>query len=156
MKFYIFTGLRRRFLFRVHQSLFIHPVSCFKKDKTAVFIKKSTKTAVFTNSFCPITLCFPAVSWLQDFSLSALTAPCGPSLPSPLKQTCPSARPEAPSPRTIRVFHRQSGRRLPASYLEPSHSMAYSFDQFAGVNESSIEYLTSHMYYFRGGDSYEY
>ena len=36
-------------------TLFVHPVSCFKKDKTAVFIEKSTKTAVFTNSFCPIT-----------------------------------------------------------------------------------------------------
>ena len=36
------------------------------------------------------------------------------------------------------------------------HSMDESFDQFAEVNESSVEYLTSHMYYFRGGDSYEY
>ena len=36
-------------------TLFVHPVSSFKKDITAVAIEISTTTAVFTNSFCPIT-----------------------------------------------------------------------------------------------------
>jgi len=35
-------------------ALFVHPVSCFKKDITAVTVEISTVTAVFTNSFCPI------------------------------------------------------------------------------------------------------
>ena len=37
-------------------TLFVHPVSSLKKDITAVAVEFSTTTAVFTNSFCPITL----------------------------------------------------------------------------------------------------
>jgi len=37
-------------------TLFVHPVSCFKKDITAVTVQISTITAVFINAFCPISL----------------------------------------------------------------------------------------------------
>jgi len=37
---------------------FVHPVSCFKKDKTAETIYFSTVPAVFTNAFCPISLIY--------------------------------------------------------------------------------------------------
>ena len=46
-------------------TLFVHPQSCCKKLWTAVCIEISTHTAVFTNSFCPIThksQVFPASS----------------------------------------------------------------------------------------------
>nr|DAM74194.1 MAG TPA: hypothetical protein [Caudoviricetes sp.] len=39
-------------------TLFVHPVSFLKKDITAAAVEFSTTTAVFTNSFCPITLTF--------------------------------------------------------------------------------------------------
>lgn len=41
-------------------TLFVHPVSCLQKDITAVTVKISTFTAVFTNSFCPISQAFPS------------------------------------------------------------------------------------------------
>lgn len=40
----------------ISPTLFVHPVSSFKKDITAVVVEISTITAVFTNMFCPITL----------------------------------------------------------------------------------------------------
>ncbi|MBE5036152.1 hypothetical protein INF20_07690 [Eubacteriaceae bacterium DSM 108706] len=37
-------------------TLFVQGVSCFKQDKTAIHIEFSSVIAVFTNSFCPISL----------------------------------------------------------------------------------------------------
>lgn len=66
--------------FAVLQTRFVHPVSCLEKDKTATTIEISTAAAVFTNTFCPISL--------KRAQLLAYAVPLTFMLAAP--QNCPS------------------------------------------------------------------
>jgi hypothetical protein len=48
--------LKFQYVQRFLPTHFVHPVSSFKKDITATTVEISTVVAVFTNTFCPISL----------------------------------------------------------------------------------------------------